>query len=158
MKVIKFQGGPKVVSQPAPVALPPISNHDLTPSPDVPLAILKRKMMASNDIMETKGLLMEIDIHLKIRQILAENMFQIVHTVTGDKVKAQDIVSSRTPLTQHQCYKTALYHYRDHCFNWHKTQYEYALRHLYALVNLCERGYSAQSIQKAMDFVCLPSF
>uniref|UniRef100_A0A3B4B8G7 Legumain n=1 Tax=Periophthalmus magnuspinnatus TaxID=409849 RepID=A0A3B4B8G7_9GOBI len=141
MKVIQFQGGPKAASRPAPLPRAPISNRDLTPSPDVPLAILKRKMMASNDIRETRGLLMEINIHLKI---LADNMFQIAHTVTGDKLKAEEIINSRTPLTQHQCYKKALYHYRDNCFNWHKTQYEYALRHLYALVNMCERGFSAE--------------
>lgn len=156
MKVIKFQGAAKSDAQP--IALPPISNADLTPSPDVPLAILKRKMMAANDIKEARGLLMEIDIHLKIRQILADNMFEIAHTVTGDKLSADQIINSRTALTKHTCYKTALLHYRNNCFNWHKTQYEYALRHLYALVNLCEGGYSAQSILDAMDYVCLPRF
>lgn len=158
MKVIQFQGGQKSVSQSAPAPLPPIHNADLTPSPDVPLAILKRKMMSTNDIRETRSLLMEIKIHQKIRQIMADYMFDIAYNVIGDKLKAEQIINSRTTLTQHQCYKSSLLHYRDHCFNWHKTEYEYALRHLYALVNLCEGGYSAQSIQRAMDSVCLPRF
>lgn len=156
MKVIRFQGNSKSGPQPAPVVLPPISERDLTSSPDVPLAILKRKMMASNDIRKTRGLVLEINVHLKIREILAENMFQIAHSVTGDKLKAEKIIQSRTRLTQHQCYKSALLHYRDNCFNWHKTEYEYALRHLYSLVNLCEGGYPAQRILEAMDSVCLP--
>lgn len=66
MKVIQFQGNHKADS-PAPMNLPPITNLDLTPSPDVPLAILKRKMMASNDISVARGLLMEISAHLKVK-------------------------------------------------------------------------------------------
>ncbi|KAK7904571.1 hypothetical protein WMY93_017178 [Mugilogobius chulae] len=115
MKVIAFQGGPKAVSQPAPRPLTPVTNLDLTPSPDVPLAILKRKMMRSNDIRQARGMLMEINVHLRVRQILADKMFEIAHSVTGDKLQAESIINSRTRLTQHQCYKTALYHYRDHC-------------------------------------------
>ena len=41
MKVMQFQGiGKKAV----PISLPPVEHHDLTPSPDVPLAIMKRKL------------------------------------------------------------------------------------------------------------------
>ncbi|XP_042356042.1 legumain [Plectropomus leopardus] len=154
MKVIAFQGD-AMASQPAPpMKLQPIKNLDLTPSPDVPLAILKRKMMASNDIRVARGLLMEINVHLKIREILAETMRQVVEKVTGDKLKAEEVLNERDELTQHQCYRTAVNHYKFNCFNWHKTEYEYALRHLYALVNLCERRYSANSIQLAMDSAC----
>lgn len=155
MKVIKFQGAPKAVSRPAPGPLKPVANRDLTPSPDVPLAILKRKLMYTNDIMVTRGLLKEIEIHYKIREMLSENMKQIVRLVTGDKLKADGILSKRSRLTQHQCYKSAIQHYKNHCFNWHKSEYEYALRHLYALVNLCEGGYPADSILQAMGSVCV---
>lgn len=68
MKVIAFQGKRKADSEPAPpMTLQPVKNLDLTPSPDVPLAILKRKMMASNDIRVARGLLMEISSHLKVK-------------------------------------------------------------------------------------------
>lgn len=67
MKVLEFQGNPKAnVPPPPPLSLPPVANLDLTPSPDVPLAILKRKAMASNDIEVSQGLLMEINKHLKV--------------------------------------------------------------------------------------------
>lgn len=67
MKVVEFQGNPKTNVPPSPpLSLPPVTNLDLTPSPDVPLAILKRKMMASNDIEVSRGLLMEINKHLKV--------------------------------------------------------------------------------------------
>lgn len=68
MKVVAFQGNPKSNGQPAPpMTLQPVKNLDLTPSPDVPLAILKRKMMVSNDIRVARGLLMEINTHLKVK-------------------------------------------------------------------------------------------
>ncbi|XP_026155023.1 legumain [Mastacembelus armatus] len=158
MKVIAFQGNPKADTTPTPpVTLQPVQNLDLTPSPDVPLAILKRKMMASNDIRVARGLLMEISTHLKIREVLAETMHRVVERVTGNKLKADEVFNERAELSQHQCYKAAVSHFKNSCFNWHKPQYEYALRHLYALVNLCERGYPAESIQLAMDSVCSSS-
>lgn len=68
MKVVAFQGNAKVYVPPAPeTSLPPVTDLDLTPSPDVPLAIMKRKMMFSNDLRLAKSLLVEIDNHLKVR-------------------------------------------------------------------------------------------
>ncbi|XP_053290148.1 legumain [Pleuronectes platessa] len=155
MKVNAFQGDPKAGGPPAPsVTLQPVRNLDLTPSPDVPLAILKRKLMASNDITFARGMLMEISAHLKVRELLAETMHRVVEMVTGSKVEAEEVINERADLSQHQCYRAAVQHYKQNCFNWHKTEFEYALRHLYALVNLCERGYPANRIQLAMDSVC----
>ncbi|XP_053191900.1 legumain [Scomber japonicus] len=154
MKVISFQGNSKFDKQPTPVVLQPIADPDLTPSPDVPLAILKRKMMASNDINAVRGLLMEINVHLKLREMMAQTMRKIVEKVTDDKHKAEEILNTKADLSQHHCYKAAVNHYKHNCFNWHKTEYEYALRHLFALVNLCETGYPAERILLAMDSVC----
>ncbi|KAM6961328.1 legumain [Aplochiton taeniatus] len=155
MKVMTFQGNSMADAEPAaPMTLQPVKDLDLIPSPDVPLAILKRKMMASNDINSARNLLREISAQLKVREILGETMRRVVERVTGDKHQAQKIMNSRTGLTQHQCYKAAVKQYKHQCFNWHKTEHEYALRHLYALVNLCEAGYHAGSIQEAMNYVC----
>ncbi|XP_077477278.1 legumain [Stigmatopora argus] len=134
--------------------LPPVAEPDLTPSPDVPLAILKRKLMASNDVNVARDLLSEIDEHFKVREMLAATTRQLAETVTGDGAEAVEVMNERRDLTQHRCYRAAVDHYKMNCFNWNKAQYEYALRHLYVLVNLCERGYAAQSIQMAMDSVC----
>lgn len=69
MKVIAFQGNGKEEGLAAPMTLPPVTNLDLTPSRDVPMAILKRKLMASNDINVARGLLMEINVHLKVKSV-----------------------------------------------------------------------------------------
>lgn len=67
MKVMEFQGDPKANTPPTPpMSLPPVTNLDLTPGPDVPLAILKRKMMATNDLKVSRELLEEINRHLKV--------------------------------------------------------------------------------------------
>ncbi|KAM7403561.1 hypothetical protein PAMA_004151 [Pampus argenteus] len=125
MKIIAFQGNPQAINQLAPpMHLQPITDPNLTPSPDVPLAILKRKMMASNDITVVRGLLMEINTHLKIREIMAETMHQIVERVTGNKLKTEEIINERAELSQHQCYKAAVNHYKHNCFNWHKAEVE----------------------------------
>lgn len=155
MKVIQFQGNPKTYRPPAAqMTNPPITARDLTPSPDVPLAILKRKLMSSNDIRAARLLLAEISSHLKMRETLAETMRHIVEKVTGSMLETEQVLNERAELSQHQCYKAAVDHYKHNCFNWHKPEFEYALRHLYALVNLCEREYPAESILLAMDYVC----
>ncbi|XP_061825005.1 legumain [Nerophis lumbriciformis] len=155
MKVSAFQGEPKTGTPPKPAApLPPVAHLDLTPSPDVPLAILKRKLMASNDIFDARKLLAEIDSHFKVREMLAASMRRIAEEVTGDAAEAEEVINERRDLTQHDCYRTSVDHYKHTCFNWNKAEYEYALRHLYALLNLCEREYAAASIQLAMDSVC----
>ncbi|XP_076013538.1 legumain [Genypterus blacodes] len=154
MKLMAFQGNMASSQSAPPVSLQPVTNPDLTPSPDVPLAILKRKMMASNDLKVVRGFLMEISLHLKVREKMAETMRRVVEGVTGNKMKAEEILNSKDDLSQHSCYRVAVTHFKHNCFNWHKTEYEYALRHLYALVNLCERGYPADRIQQVMDSVC----
>lgn len=63
MKVMQFQGmGKKAI----PISLPPVDHYDLTPSPDVPLAIMKRKLMATNDIHEARKIAAEMKTHLEV--------------------------------------------------------------------------------------------
>ncbi|KAI4871389.1 hypothetical protein NFI96_015111 [Prochilodus magdalenae] len=155
MKVVEFQGNSLGGAQAAePVSLPPVTERDLTPSPDVYLSILKRKLMKTNDINAARGYLMEINAHLKVRKLLADTMRMVAERVVGEQLEVQKVLDERQELTQHQCYRDALTHFKTHCFNWHEQQYEYALRHLYVLVNLCEGGHQAQRIVEAMDKVC----
>uniref|UniRef100_A0A8C6VCS8 Legumain n=1 Tax=Naja naja TaxID=35670 RepID=A0A8C6VCS8_NAJNA len=153
MKVMQFQGSKK--SSSTPISLPPVDHYDLTPSPDVPLAIMKRKLMATNDIYEAKAIVKEMKAHLEARQLIQESMHKIMFLITGSKEHANKILSSRLSLRNYDCYESAMDHFKKHCFNWHNPLYEYALRQLYALVNACETGYPVDRIQLAMDQVCL---
>ncbi|ETE70207.1 Legumain [Ophiophagus hannah] len=153
MKVMQFQGSKRNSS--TPISLPPVDHYDLTPSPDVPLAIMKRKLMATNDFYEAKAIVKEMKAHLEARQLIQESMHKIMFVITGSKEHANKILSSRLSLRNYDCYESAMDHFKKHCFNWHNPLYEYALRQLYALVNVCETGYPVDRIQLAMDEVCL---
>lgn len=75
MKVIHFQGNSLGGARPAePVWLPRVTQRDVTPSPDVYLSVLKRKLMKSNDITVAKGYLMEISAHMKVTMMIHKQL------------------------------------------------------------------------------------
>lgn len=65
MKLMQFQGVKHKAS--APISLPPARHLDLTPSPEVPLMIMKRKLMLTNDLQESRRLVEQIHRHLEVR-------------------------------------------------------------------------------------------
>lgn len=153
MKVMQFQGSGSKSA--LPMSLPPVKQLDLIPSPDVPLAILKRKFMATNDLNKGMAILTEMKAHLEAKQLIAETMKNIVYAVTESDDRAQQILTERLVINERKCYRAAVEYFKTRCFNWHSPTYEYALRHLYALVNLCEGRYPIGKIQQAMNMECL---
>ncbi|XP_076979507.1 legumain [Tamandua tetradactyla] len=153
MKVMQFQGVKHKAS--SPISLPPVTHFDLTPAPEVPLAIMKRKLMATNDLQESRKLLEEINRHMEARRVMEMSVQKIVSLLVSSDAEVEPLLSERASLTEHDCYEAAVAHFRTHCFNWHSSTYEYALRHLYVLVNLCEKPYPIDRIKLAMDKVCL---
>ncbi|XP_051886244.1 legumain [Pristis pectinata] len=151
MKLNAFQGSKKG----PPKMEPPVDIVDAVPSPDVLLSILKRKYMATSNIEEARKLLTQIGGHLERKRVIQESMKKIVSIVTESEEQASRILNSRSRIYDHTCYQAANYHFKTRCFNWHTPLNEYALRQLYALVNLCEEGFSINSILQAMDKVCL---
>ncbi|XP_062945542.1 legumain [Cynocephalus volans] len=153
MKVMQFQGMKHRAS--SPISLPPVTHLDLTPSPEVPLAIMKRKLMSTNDLQESRQLAEKIQWHLNARQIIEKAVHKIVAMLAVSEAEMESLLSGRAVLTQLSCYEAAVVHFRSHCFNWHSSTYEYALRYLYVLANLCEKPYRIDSIKLSMDKVCL---
>ncbi|XP_044292496.1 legumain [Varanus komodoensis] len=153
MKVVQFQGTARAPS--TPISLPPVTHYDLTPSPDVPFAIMKRKLMATNDAHRAKSLLEEMNRHLEAKELIKESMRKIIFSITHSEELAEPILSRRSKLRNYDCYESAVNHFKSHCFNWHSPLFEYALRQLYVLVNVCEAGYPIERIQLAMNQVCL---
>ncbi|XP_059816180.1 legumain [Hypanus sabinus] len=151
MKLSAFQGSKRG----PPKMKPPTDIVDAVPSPDVVLAILKRKYMATNSIKVARKVLTEISEHLQRKRIIQESMRKIVSIVTGSEEQTVRILNSRNRIYNHVCYQAANYYFKTRCFNWHSTLNEFALRQLYVLVNLCEEGFSINSILQAMDKVCL---
>lgn len=156
MKVMQFQGMKHRAS--SPISLPPVTHLDLTPSPDVPLTILKRKLLRTNNVKESQVLVGQIQHLLDARHIIEKSVQKIVSLLAGFGETAQKHLSERTMLTAHDCHQEAVTHFRTHCFNWHSVTYEHALRYLYVLVNLCEKPYPIDRIKMAMDKVCLSHY
>lgn len=153
MKVMQFQGVKHKAS--SPISLPPVTHLDLTPSPEVPLAILQRKLMKTNDKREWQGLFQQIQKLQDVRDIIEKSVRKIVFLLAASEDVGKKLLSKRAPLTEHGCYQEAVTYFRTHCFNWHSPTFEYALRHLYVLANLCERPYPIDRIKLSMDKVCL---
>ncbi|XP_061467978.1 legumain [Rhineura floridana] len=153
MKVVQFQGTKQTSS--SPISLPPVSHYDLTPSPNVPLAIMKHKLMATNDATEAKAILEEMKRHLETKEQVQDSMRRIIALITLSDEHTGQLLSERMSLRNYDCYEAAVRHFKSHCFNWHESPvYEYALRQLYALVNVCETGYPIERILSAIDQVC----
>ncbi|XP_065727041.1 legumain isoform X1 [Phocoena phocoena] len=153
MKLMQFQGLKHKAS--SPISLPPVKHLDLTPSPEVPLTIMKRKLMGTNDLHEARRLVKKIDGQLEARNVIEKSVRKMVALISGSDAEVDRLLSQRAPLTAHDCYQAAVSHFRTHCFNWHNPTYEYALRHLYVLVNLCENPYPIDRIKLSMNKVCL---
>ncbi|XP_042548556.1 legumain isoform X2 [Dipodomys spectabilis] len=156
MKLMQFQGVKHRAS--SPISLPPVTRLDLTPSPEVPMAIMKRRLMATNDWEQSRRLVKQIQQHLDARHIIEKSVHKIVSLLAKSDAAVQRLLTQRALLTEHACYQKAVTHFRTHCFNWHSSTYEYALRHLYVLVNLCEKHYSIERIKMSMNKVCLDHY
>ncbi|XP_068110713.1 legumain [Hyperolius riggenbachi] len=152
MKVKQFQGSNK--GQAPRMTLEPVKRLDLTPSPDVPLAILKRKYMATNDAQEARNIMIRINALLKAKEVIKEKVKKIIDLVTESDEMTKEILTDQMVLNDFGCYSAAAERFKYKCFNWHMPLYEYAMRELYTLVNLCESGYPLERIEYAMNTVC----
>lgn len=152
LKVKQFQGSSKTVAPR--MTLEPVHSLDLTPSPDVPITILRKKLMATNDITEARDILARITSLQEAKTLVQESVKKIVSLVTETKEMMEEIFSDRANINDRACYRAAAEYFKNQCFNWHNPLYEYSMRQLYTLVNLCESGYPLESITRAMDEVC----
>ncbi len=57
-----------------------------------------------------------------MRELLGNTMRKIVEHVVQEKEEVQDYLEGREELTEYECYKTAVKHYKKHCFNWHQQE------------------------------------
>lgn len=117
MKVMQFQGMKHRAS--SPISLPPVTHLDLTPSPEVPLTILKRKLLRTNDMKQSQNLIGQIQQLLDARHVIEKSVHKIVSLLAGFGETAESHLSERAMLTAHDCYQEAVTHFRTHCFNWH---------------------------------------
>ena len=61
---------------------------------------------------------------VQVREVMADAMRQVVERVTGNRLETEEVLNDRADLSQHQCYKASITHYKHNCFNWHQPEVE----------------------------------
>ncbi|XP_022097352.1 legumain-like [Acanthaster planci] len=149
----EYQGkGPKIeLDKSAKLTPVPL---DAVPSPEVPMAILHRRLMAARDPRKRSEILKEITTLGQSQQAMVSVLQATVKTVLNDNGDRFDQVMTRhgVQVTNWDCYKTAVDHFSEKCFPFKK--HDYALSLMYILANLCEEQVPTQLITTALDMQC----
>ncbi|GBN35077.1 Legumain, partial [Araneus ventricosus] len=148
LHVSEFQGRKNA----EPIILPNVELN-LVPSRDVPIAILKRKFLKTNSLIEQGVLLKKLNKMLRNRQYLSQKVSEIVAEIFHDQKQEDDIMNNHYTLTDFDCYDKIRTHFNEECFSLSKNNY--ALGYMYVLVNICEKGVSPAQAMAAMERVCV---
>jgi len=125
---------------------------DAVPSPEVPLMILYNKLQAANSADEHASIMYMMQVEQDKRLEIKETMRKIVEKIFEDEEKKQGILTKTATPTHEDCYKQAATMFRTKCFDFNK--YEYALRQVFVLANLCDEGLSSNMILRSIESAC----
>eukprot|EP00794_Sanderia_malayensis_P020213 gene20213-22189_t len=126
---------------------------DAVPSPDVPLMILQKRLQKARTKVEYRQIEMMIAQEKKTRSTIRLVVKKIVAKLAPTVSKEEEFfVTKPAALKERECYENAVGMFKEKCFNFSK--YEYALRQLYVLSNLCDEGIPSALIKTAMDSAC----
>ena len=140
-----FQG--KTKAKPIHVPYAPL---DAVRSEDVPLALAKLKVAEAKDAESLNKAQVLLDAVKRDRKKVEDTMSFIVELAYNGKT--DDIFGVRSELADFDCYEAAVSHIDKYCFDLSKN--DYALRHLYAIVNLCENQVPARKILQSIYKAC----
>uniref|UniRef100_UPI00358E54B6 legumain n=1 Tax=Myxine glutinosa TaxID=7769 RepID=UPI00358E54B6 len=153
MKIIEFQGNNTV-----PIAARQVVSHktfkDTIPSPDVPFVILSRQLQKARNESQAKNIRQKLRALIKIRQLMGLVVQKISKMATYSEKQKMRVLNAQSLLSQHTCYEDVVVAFKRLCFNWNMPKYEYALRHLFVFLNMCEEKIDPERIQQAMLKVC----
>lgn len=122
---------------------------DAVKSEDVKMEILKRKLLKAKDTYEILTLTRQIREEALLRKDIERKMRDIVSITTGRNGGYGD---KRWKLKNWNCYEPAAKVYDEACFDLSK--HDYAMRHMFNLVNICEENVPLEKILKAIRLVC----
>ncbi|KAG7176017.1 Legumain-like [Homarus americanus] len=122
-------------------------------SPDVPLALIQTHIQDSQGLIGSTFWHQEMDELKKNRTFVRDTMQKIIQQVTRDtEVTTRLMTDHHNVIFNHECYESSVMTFHNLCFNLGHNPY--ALRVVYALVNLCEHGYTAQEFTCSARAVC----
>ncbi|KAK2567477.1 Legumain [Acropora cervicornis] len=115
--------------------------------------ILENQLRESGSAVEKMKIEFQIFQLLQLKENINKTMEKIVtESVTSEAQKMRVLGSHAYPV-DFDCYKKAVEAFSENCYN--LGQVEFALRHVYALSNLCEEKISADLIISAIKKHCL---
>jgi legumain len=121
------------------------------PSGDVPLSILAHKIFKTQNEWDKREHEQRLIQELQLRENVRQTVEDIVHSAV-DAEQVDSILHKSTTPQDFDCLEIVVERFSSKCFNVGKV--DYALRHVYALVNLCEAGISSDRIVQAIDDAC----
>lgn len=125
---------------------------DAVPAPDVHLKTLQNRLRNAASWPERQKLINEIEELYELKEEIRKTMGLIVdQCVSSDEQKVR-VLKTRAEPEDFDCYKKAVKTFSKNCYNLGKN--EHALRHVYALSNLCEEKIAAEVIVSAINEQC----
>jgi len=135
--------------------VPTISPHDMVPSPDVSMMILYNRLKAATTDDERRSIQYEMQVESETRAAIKRLMKNIVQEIYTESHPRTLLLLQQAPVAiQHECYKSAVTAFRETCFAKDISKYEYALRHIYVLANLCNEGLNTELILRSINKMC----
>lgn len=125
---------------------------DAIPSPDVELNILHHRLKDSASLAERREIAREIEELLERKEGVRKTMKSIVEQCTSSEEQKTRVLKTRADPEDFDCYKQAVKTFSKTCYN--LGQNDHALRHVYALSNLCEENIPTEMIVSAIMKEC----
>ncbi|CAH3145308.1 unnamed protein product [Pocillopora meandrina] len=125
---------------------------DAIPSPDVELNILHHRLKDSASLAERQEIAREIEELLEREEGVRKTMESIVEQCTSSEEQKNRVLKTRADPEDFDCYKQAVKTFSKTCYN--LGQNDHALRHVYALSNLCEENIPTEMIVSAIMKEC----
>lgn len=129
---------------------------DAVPSQHVPVAVLERKIEATDDPKEKRNLEHQLHIMLKLRQHMENVTDDILLVATGkNRRRVQELKTNKysLKLEDFDCYKKLVKSYSENCFKLSDNPYGY--RQLHKLASVCGHDkVNEDSVLKAIIKVC----
>ncbi|KAI1902697.1 hypothetical protein AGOR_G00018680 [Albula goreensis] len=127
---------------------------DRVANPDVPVAILQKKIQSAESPAEKEKLEGELHELMQTREAIRDSVVQIIQKSTDSEEQAQRVQNAKsTEITNPKAYKDIVEYYKKKCFNFHEPKYEYALRQMSLLASLSQEQPSVERIKTAIDEV-----
>ncbi len=116
------------------------------------MTILDKKLAREKDHHKKLSIIYEINKAKKMRRDAIATVRQItLNLMKKNNQKTNELFNTKLSLRNHDCYVPVVDKFVEKCINLNN---EYVLRNLYVFVNLCESGFEAENIIKAINDTC----